>query len=289
MTIDFYGKEIGDYERFHAKPYTGYFTPNGKLVDFNTDLGGSHGNLANIVSWTFLFWVKNSPAFKDVGLKNVKMMASIDMETGVIRDANVPIKEFNEKANLLKLQRDLLLFLSVAEKNPEFVSWIKECIHPEDLPEYIRKNKALPFDTGESIYEIERVFGRKNTRTLLLRLKDICTRYLGYDSIEQVDTEGKYLKVPELIRFFPEDYPVTSRPRKITTPNNSIHKRFFNYLLMDWKIDKVSRMIYNDLRNEFEEEPRDYSYQSDSDESYEKEIVAIKKMVPLKDREKYFI
>ena len=48
MTIEFLGKQLDKYERWKNKPYIGYFTPEGKLVDYNTSLGGSHGQLGNI-------------------------------------------------------------------------------------------------------------------------------------------------------------------------------------------------------------------------------------------------
>ena len=290
MTIDFYGKEIDKYERMHAKAYTGYFTPNGKLVDYNTSLGGSHSSLANIVSWTFLLWVKNSSAFLDLGIRDVKMSASINMETGEIKNANIPTREYNEKTNLLILQRNLLSFLSTIEKNPEFTHEIRKRIHEDELPDYIREGKGLPLESSEGIYEIEKVFGRKNTRALLMFLKDICIQYLGYDSIEQVKSNGEYLTFPPLFRYYRDDqFTIYERPRKIITPNNNIHKRFFNYMLMDWDIEKAPRYIYNESENKFEVEPANIMIQSDSDEDYEKELVAIKKMVPLKEREKYFM
>ena len=71
MAIEFYGKEIEAYERKTSLPYVGFFTSNGKLVDYNTELGGNHRSLGNIVSWTYLLWIKNSNAFEYLGIRDI--------------------------------------------------------------------------------------------------------------------------------------------------------------------------------------------------------------------------
>ncbi len=63
MALEFYGKTFHEYEITHLKPYIGYFSPGGKLIDYNDDLGKSHDTLGNIVPWTFLLWIKQSNFF----------------------------------------------------------------------------------------------------------------------------------------------------------------------------------------------------------------------------------
>ena len=288
MTLDFYGKEFDKYERQSSTPYVGYFSPDGKLVDYNTELGGSHSTLGNIVSWTFLLWVKESNAFKDLGLQDVEMSASLDMKTGVVKNASIPVNKYNEETNLSLLQEDLLTFLKRVETNPELLKIIRSKIEYGKLPEYIKRDHKLPLDIGESVYEIESVLGRDNTRSLLLYLKDICVSYLGYDSIEQVKPDGKFLTFPPYYALFPDDfYPYYEKPRIITSPNKNINQRFYNYLLMDYKIESAPRYVFDLHTNQFELEPMQ-SYLSEKDDIYREEIDAIRRLVPLKERPKYF-
>ena len=103
MTIEFLGKQLDKYERWKNKPYIGYFTPEGKLVDYNTSLGGSHGQLGNIVSWTFLLWIKQSNAFKSLGIQDFKIYAKLNNQIIItpvyILDQNIFIFNFNQVIN----------------------------------------------------------------------------------------------------------------------------------------------------------------------------------------------
>ena len=61
-------------------------------------------------------------------------------------------------------------------------------------------------------------------------------------------------------------------------------------MLMDWKIYRVPRLFFNEETKKYQEESRLYSfYQQEQIDEYEKEIDTIKRLVPLKERYKYFI
>ena len=289
MTIDFYGKEIDKYEKEKYTPYIGYFSKDGKLVDYNTPLGGSHDKLGNIVSWTFLLWIKQSDAFRDLVFHNYVINAELNTKNGKIRNADMPVIEANMKKNLTLLQTDLLDFLIKAESNQEFINLIKKRIDYSKIPEYVKANKKMPIFTGpngrESLYEIESVFGEYNTKELLLFLKDICVQYLRYDSIEQFKPNGEILEIPKYCRYCSEDYfAFFEKPRVISSVNNNINERFYNYLLMEWKVQQLPKIVLNN--NSIEELTN--NIQSEKDEEYENEIKLIKKHVPLRERPKYF-
>ena len=114
MAIEFYGDIINEYEQKHNKAYVGYFSPEGALVDYNSDTEESHTYLDNVVAWTFLLWVKNSKVFEDFNFKNKDMKIKFDL-------ANPN----NKNKNILMLQRDLLKFLSLAEKDSNFMKILK--------------------------------------------------------------------------------------------------------------------------------------------------------------------
>ena len=290
MTVDFYGKAFDEYERFHSKPYIGYISPEGNLVDYNTDLGGSHSNLGNIVSWTFLLWIKQSEAFKNLNINDVNIRAKLDLNTGIVRNADIACEKHNNLTNLSLLQKDLICFLKKAENVPNFIDSIEKRIDISKFPEYIKREKRIPIFEAESIYEIESLFGHYNTKELLLFLKDICIQYMGYDAIEQVKPNGELIKIPEYYYLYPLDYcTYFDKPRTISTTNYNINERFYNYLLMDWKIQQLLRYVLNENTNKYETESNQpYTYQSETDRIYEQEIASIKRLVPLKERTKYF-
>ena len=289
MTIEFLGKQFDKYERLKTKPYIGYFTPEGKLVDYNTFLGGSHGQLGNIVSWTFLLWIKQSNAFKSLGIQDFRINAKLNLGNGIIKNADIATG--NISSNLAQLQKDLIQFLKKAEANQDFIDCIKKRIDSSKIPTYVKRNKKIPMYCGpggaEGIYEIENVFGKYNTKELLLFLKDICVQYLGYDSIEQFMPSGEFLKIPLYYLYYPEDYyTYFDKPRVITTTSKNINERFYNYLLMEWRVQQLPKYIFNEVTQSYEINTN--SFQSEKDEIYEKEIQSIKKLVPLRERTKYF-
>ena len=180
MTIDFYGEKFHRYEYWNLKPYIGYFTPEGKLVDFNNPVGGSHNNPANIVSWTFLLWIKQSNAFKDLNIQNFKIQYKLNVDTGIISGGSeLGTSKYYQENNLMQLQKDLIEFLKIAESDKNFISRIKDRIDISKFPNYVKKGQEFPLyyggkDGQESIYETESLFGCYNTKQLLLFLKDIC-------------------------------------------------------------------------------------------------------------------
>jgi hypothetical protein len=56
---------------------------------------------------------------------------------------------------------------------------------------------------------------------------------------------------------------------------------------MNWKLQQLPRYIFNKETNRFEREMPSI-YKTESDEIYAQEIESIRRLVPLKDRPKYF-
>jgi len=286
MTIDFYGKEIDKYEHEHERAYVGYISPMGNLVDYNAKSGGKHNTISNIVSWTFLMWIKEFIHFEDLDLKDVLINATFDHTTGEIKNASIP--ESNKtNLELLKLQRDLINFLTIMENNPDFVSKVRERIDVNLIPDVVKRERKVLSLKNVTSFEIARVYGLGNTRNLLALLKDICIEYLGYDSIEKISPNGEYLDFKD---YSKSDIKYYLRPRTIMTSHSDINVRFFNYLLMDYKITQVLGYKYNSSKGIFERDCElSYLMNSSKDSEYAEEIKNIKKLVPIKEREKYFI
>ena len=81
----------------------------------------------------------------------------------------------------------------------------------------------------------------------------------------------------------------TQLSKTITTLKVNVYEEFFNYLIMDFDIKRISKIIFDQASNEFKIiNPNEFTNFGE-ERVYEKEVQLIKKMVPLKDREKYFI
>lgn len=82
----------------------------------------------------------------------------------------------------------------------------------------------------------------------------------------------------------------TMFPKTITTTKLNPYEYYFNYLLMDYNIVQLPRVIFDKREKKFITiVPNDYSMASYYDEGYKQELELIKKKVPKMDRKKYFL
>lgn len=76
--------------------------------------------------------------------------------------------------------------------------------------------------------------------------------------------------------------------RCITTTDSQPHIRFYNYYLMDWRIDHQAPMKFNSETSTFEYDEKDDWVVSQDDKEAEEEIKEIKSRVLIKDRPLFF-
>ena len=79
-----------------------------------------------------------------------------------------------------------------------------------------------------------------------------------------------------------------SMPNTIQTSKINIYERFYNYLLMDFTIQRVPKKIYDPKLERFVDYNRSEFLMPDSELRLKEEIEAIKKHVKIKDRPKFF-
>ena len=94
-------------------------------------------------------------------------------------------------------------------------------------------------------------------------IKETFIMYLGYHSIERVK-------------------------KTITTSELNIYETFYNYLLNDFTIFKMPKMMYDEKEKKYIRYPVDHYYLSSKEQILKQEIDSIKKMVKLNDRYKYY-
>lgn len=317
MTIEFKENQITACEEKGHYPFIGYFSPSGDLISYNNKLGGGyHGAWQNPVSWAFLSWVSyiilgtsvddliEYPEFFNIckypGINeyvkrgyggdhyyNYGNMDKFlfDLEERIIRiERNW--KFSSEIDDYTRFEYDLLLFFRNAYKSRRFFDSIQKKIQIED-PEVIeQKLSSLPRYENCDRHIIHAATSDFIKEELLSHLKDICVQYLGYDSLERFMPNGMVIEIPGKYDKYQFDF--LANKRVITSSYPNINERYYNYLLMDWVVHKLPRYYFNEDKGVYEEYSLSMFYQSETEEKLGKEIAAIKRLVPIKERKKYF-
>lgn len=315
MTIGFSNMErtIVECETYNYKPFVGYIAPNGDLIDFTKPFGMSgHDGWDNLISNTFLKYI--SYIVKNTSIKKLKeektpkeIIESLEykgIDEYVIRgnkdyseSIDDLIKEIDwilgykkENSRIDRFIYQLLLFYKNAYINNTFFETINKKIEVISESDFMLKNKHLQ---SESSYNQQIAYLNYLKKQLMSYFKDIAVCYLRYDSIEKF-INGEIIKVPHNNNYISCFNPYSTyfwyTPRTITTSYPNINERFFNFQIMDWSIHKMPRYTFNKNTLKYEEEPDYYDFLfSKREEIYEKEIKAIKRLVPLKERHKYLI
>ena len=298
MAVDFIDKEfwITEKEIFDHKPYIGYISPNGNLINYNKPFGESgHDGWDNKISNTFLEYVSY-------------IIKNNELEEYVVRGMGFILNENTEEfAKFLeRLEKDLkylpsyddiygqfryqfLLFFKKAYTNKNFFEAIDRKIEVMSEKEFIRQNSWIdPYDFTKKHYVLYLM------KSLMQHFKDIAVSYLGYDAIERFNPNGELINIPDeqeeylCFEHYADSY-FYRTPRIITTSYNNINERFYNYLLMEWSIHKIPKYVWNENLLRYEQEPAYIQFfQSEKEKILKEEINSIRKLVLLKDRYKYF-
>ena len=324
MALEFKYEEIKEKELKFKRPYAGYFTPNGDLIDYVTELGGStHNSWTNPVSLLYLKYIsyiitgetkdgKYAKYLEEYNKEKLDEMKYEGLDELVFRGANSyysgkisPFNEFyqelltnlnrceerikkNESFSYDHFSRDLLKFFSLAYKNDNYIKTTGKLTRVDNQDDLENKIKEEYNFKDSDKYYINRYLERKVNKELLSGFKDTCVQYMGYDSLERYGPKGDILVIPKTSEEYDSFF--YNNRRVITSSYNDVYERYFNYLLMDWEIYKVPRFIYNEKTEMFEKEEYSFnSYREEKEEEEKEEIKSIKKLVPPHERHKYFI
>lgn len=326
MTLDFMKNEIEHEERYSCKPFIGYISPNGKLVDYRNPLEietGDHFSWKNPTSFLFLacisYVIKDTkstecdtkynlskkcvqynsyPGIEEIvkrGGLSYEYRYNLDSIDEFVKQIDDLIKEreaylkngFSAENEHFKMEYDLLFFFKKAYKNKLFFDSIGRTIEVENHEKVIQR--MLQKYSFNFMFTENEAYRRYLKRELMQYFKDICIQYLGYDSIERFKPDASLVTIPRFNYCDYDDNAFLKRPRIITSSAPNTNERFYNYLLMDWAVHKLPRYRYNNENGKYEKEPEFCSlYNNEKEEILGKEIASIKKLVPIDKRYKYF-
>lgn len=319
MTIEFKEERITSREIEIREPYVGYFTPNGKLIDYNVLLGENcHDAWRNPVSWAFLSWV--CYIIKGTSIEDLKEWVYPNLVANnqypgineyVIRGIGNTY-DFNydnidcflqtlyrrieyiedtwhvlgKMEGWLAFEYELLLFFRNAYKDKKFFDTIQRKITIEN-PDTIKKILKYKYrNCNLTDRKLEDIYCDYLKRELLSYFKEICIQYLGYDALERFTPTGKLIEIP--YRTHEYDFDFLANPRVITSSYPNVNERYYNYLIMGWDVHKIPRYYYNEQTGLYEKSDFNICYQSEREQKLEQEIQSIRKIKPIKERKKYF-
>ena len=327
MSVEYFEEEIKEHERSHHGPFIGYISPEGKLINYSMLLGPKgHDNWRNPATITFLYYLSfilpghDIEEFKNSNNEYLRKMyeayryhGSMDIKEWVIRgyypeaplfmnfrnqdsyekfvrilyneiDSKRKARKFSDVYR--KLEYDLLEFFGKCySKNDFFNSFGRIIKVPSE--EETRSSFEKRLRSFED-YQKDEFIRDYYTYTLMNNFKDVLTVYLGYDSIERArEMDPMELVFYDHLHSQSNMFEPLPKP-SIVTSCNSPYERFFNWILMDYEIIKVPKMIWDESEGRFVQSDVPSFHQFEREENTADEIRRIKSKVPQHERYKFF-
>jgi len=273
--------------------FVGYLNPKGEEINYALPFGrGGHNNNPTTELFQFYFYIRyqeyrdgNFVCFGDrkPAIKNEKEFVKIrlkELRKNVERLRNKNLTYRLDKYNLMDY--DLLCFFKNCYDNGifndgfgKYVRLISDYKFSEEfmLPIYEKRKKLYPREKNEKFDEynnripinlqFDYQYEKYIDSMILDLLKEVFISYMGYHSVERT-------------------------PRTITTSSFKIYETFYNYLLNDFTIYQLPKMIYDNEKKMYIENKQNEFLIPDSELRFKEEIESIRKRVPLEERSKYY-
>lgn len=286
MTFNFNEKIINDLdlsnETYRVMPdFIGYLNPNGIPIKYDMPFGlGGHDRNSCTDLFTSYFYFRPSDykdkevlTFVDGSLKNIsfeefekrktkQMLKYINNNIKNAREENR--SEFRKSSCMIledRLELDLLNFFKNCYSAENFFQGFGRYIYMFSEDDYYKniysklKNKEDSFEFSYLCYQRE---------IILQWLKDVYVQYLGYHSVERFQ-------------------------KTIVSSATNIYELFFNYIIEGFRIDQVSKYVFNENKKSYEERKVNEFFVSDRELRFKQEAEAILRRVPERERRKYRI
>lgn len=286
MTFSFNEMVINDLElnseTYKVIPnFIGYLNPNGIPIKYDTPFGlGGHDRNSCTDLFTNYFYFRPSDykdkkvfTFIDGSLQNMSFEEYEKIKTKqMLKHINNNIeRSFKENLSELRkssclniedrLELDLLKFFKNCYSAKNFFEGFGREIYMFSEDDYYKniysklKNKEISLEASYLCYQ----------RAVILQwLKDIYVQYLGYHSVERFQ-------------------------RTIVTSATNVYELFFNYIIEGFRIDQISKYIFNENKKSYEERKVNEFFVSESELRLKQEAESILRMVPQRERHKYRI
>lgn len=298
MTLPFNGKVVNDMpigaDNFRYCNFIGYLNPYGEDIDYSRPFGlGGHDNNPTTDLFMRYFYLRETyfeNAYFKVSLdeklkyekeRGIRYYEDIKLYMERIHDDIMCRKEYDMSFKWELLDYDLLTFLLNCYSNDSFVNGFgKECTmmgreeYDEKIFEYIdeERKRLYPRKEGESAqsyhyrvpprYDFSRSYDSYERRLKLAKFKDVMVQYMGYHYVART-------------------------PRTIYTSEPNIYETFYNYILNDFTIYQLPKMVYNPDEKRYIERINEF-LKPEREAILKQETESIKRMVKREDRDRYY-
>ena len=302
MTLPFNEEIINDGDitpdSFKYPDFVGYLNPTGIPIDYSMPYGlGGHDKNPTTELFKRYFYIRYKEYNMDglilygeteKGDNNERNMGKIHLERlrENLNSLNDSFSWYREKGLAISkfdiMDRDLLEFFKNCYESDTFNKGLGKhirlmCsyqfserdfapIYAECLKLYPKKENETPeqYKRRTPFYYHQDFQYRDYLENQLLDLlKETLISYLGYHSVERI-------------------------PRTITTSEFKIYETFYNYLLNDFNVFQIPKMIYDPDKKIYVEQKQNQFFVPDSEIKLKEEIQSIKKLVPRNERYKYY-
>lgn len=276
-------------EDFKYCRFIGFLNTLGEKIDYSMPFGlGGHDNNPTTDLFVNYFYIRDKNIFGDENRREYDKYICQDYREK-LKDSLNNIEEKNnwkrEKTNNRpinswdRLDQDLIKFFYNCYQNDSFMNGFGKKYFIMDEVEFYRSPyyqnilKKYPKKEGEDdsrynfripvIYQFDFMYWDYKMKIIFNFFKDTLVQYLGYHSIERI-------------------------PKTITTSEIKVYSTFYNYFLNDFTVVRIPKMLYDEDKKMYIEYNQSNFLLPDSELRLRDEIQAIKRLVPTKDRIRYY-
>lgn len=281
MTLPFCEEVINDGEinsyNFTYPNFVGYLNPKGEPISFSDKLGYTgHGEAPSIQEKFRVFYILKIENYKYISILEKHIMSDEYQHSQkerylkLLKEANSSLKEdierFKKRSSCCfireQMELDIYNFLINCYSAHTFfdgIGNVETCMCEYKYWEQEYKHNKL-YDASHWDFKMD--YSIYKDKILADIFKQVMIQYVGYHSVERI-------------------------PRTITTSNPKIYETFWNYLLHDFNIVQLPRMIFDPNKKMYIERPVNEFFIPDSELRLKAALQSVKKLVPLDERYKY--
>lgn len=286
MTLPFCEKVVNEgkinRENFIKPNFVGYLNPNGVPIYFEDNLGYTgHGEAPSIQEKFRAYYtlkIRDSEYISQLERHYMSYEYMKAQRERYISYLKKLVEEFKREVEyfrkrgicssftLEQMEMDIYKFLIncySADTFFEGVGNVQTCMSELEFWNKEHKIKHPKMDFYKDRYSVKMDYDIYKDHILAKVFKDVMIQNLGYHSVERT-------------------------PKTITTSASNIYEIFYNYLLNDFTIYQMPKMIFDSSKNKYIQYNHNEFLVSDSELRLKDEIQSIKRLVPIKERSKYY-
>lgn len=290
MTLSFNEEIVNDKEyskyNFEHPRFIGYLNEYGEALDYSRPLGfGGHDDNKLTTYFEYYFrmpthdpWIQQSEGKDGIDLEDEQWYAQDNIEyfKERLEHSAYLVREYGVTDNpYAKFEDDLnRFFYNCYQANTFMEGFGQNCISLNESEYYQR------FCKGRELYQ------RKSNETE----EQYCERHERFFEYDyHWYKKNLMLDWYKIVIVQYMHYHLVERCKKgITTCNLKPYETFYNYLLNDFTIHQIPCMIYDNTKKMYIPYEQNQFLVPDSELRLKEEIQAIKKLVPLSERQRYY-